>query len=384
MECPQFALRPSAAGLWVRCAGYVSMAARYPELPGDNEVREEGTAAHWVAYEIGNNRDVPEGTQAPNGVEVTAEMLEGVAEYLAVLRGWGVPVYMESPVAIPSIHAECGGAVDAWSWDPVTRILRVADLKFGYNPVDPFELWQLICYVRGVLDYLQSIHGKFTEHFKVELIIVQPRGYGHDVVKVWKTTSENLIPYMERLKTAAAHAIMVRDGKYDPRVGSAPAFTAGPHCYNCEASAHCATLQTASLQLIDVSTDHGSLELTAQQAADELRRLDRAIKVMEARQSGLEGQVKHAIESDGFVHRNFEMGNGSGRTVWKDGMVLPAIALARVMGKDISKPAAALTPKQAMLKIPGPVLEAFTEHRPGTRKLRRLADNHADKLFNQE
>lgn len=384
METPQFALRPSAAGLWVRCAGYATMAARYPELPGSNEVREEGTAAHWVAYEVGNNRDVPEGTISPNGVEVTAEMLEGVGEYLAVLRSWGVPVYMECPVSIPSIHPECGGTVDAWSWDAVKRILRVADLKFGFNPVDAFENWQLLAYVRGVLDYLQSLYGKFTEHFTVELTIVQPRGYGHDVVKTWRVNSEKLIPYMERLKVAAHHAVAVRDGVHDPMVGSAPAYTAGPHCFYCEASAHCATLQRASLQLIDVSTDHGSLELTATQAADELRRLDRAIKVMEARQAGLEGQVKHAIENENFIHRNFEMGNGSGRTVWREGMTLQAIAIAKLMGKDIAKPVAALTPKQAMLKIPGPVLEGFTEHRPGTRKLRRLADNHADKLFNQD
>lgn len=384
MENPQFTLRPSAAGLWVRCAGYATMVARFPELPGDNEVREEGTAGHWAAYEIGNNRPVPEGTIAPNGVELTEEILEGVAEYLAVLRSWGSPVYMESQVAIPSIHAECGGTVDAWSWDAVARVLRVADLKLGYKPVDPFELWQLIAYVRGVLDYLQAIHGRFTEHFTVEMIIVQPRGYGHDTVKVWRTNSEKLIPYMERLKTAAAHAIMVRDGKYDPRVGGAPSFTAGPHCDGCSAKASCATLQSASLQLIDVSTDHGALELTAQQAAAELRRLDRAIKVMEARQSGLEAQVTHAIQKDGFVHPNFEMGSGNGRLAWQDGRAVEAIAIARVLGHDIAKPQQALTPTQAKAKVPGTVLDAFTVRKPGKLKLTRLADNHADKLFNQE
>lgn len=385
METPQFTLRPSAAGLWVRCAGYATMAARFPELPGDNEVREEGTAAHWVAYEIGNNRPVPEGTVSPNGVEVTEEMLDGVAEYLAVLRSWGSPVYMESPVAIPSVHAECGGTVDAWSWDAANRIMRVADLKFGYVPVDPFELWQLICYVRGVLDYLQAIYGRFTEHFTVEMIIVQPRGYGHDTVKVWRTNSEKLIPYMTTLRTAANAAVAFRDGKFDLTVGSERgAFTAGPHCMNCSANANCATLQAASLQLIDVSTDHGALELTADQAAAELRRLDRAIKVMEARQSGLEGKLTHAIQKEGFIHRNFEMGSGNGRVVWQEGKAVQAIALAKVLGFDIAKPLQALTPTQAKAKIPGTVLDAFTVRKPGSLKLRRLADNHADKLFNQE
>jgi hypothetical protein len=385
MENPQFTLRPSAAGLWVRCAGYATMAARFPELPGDNEVREQGTAGHWAAYEIGNNRPVPEGTIAPNGVELTEEILDGVAEYLAVLRSWGVPVYMESQVAIPSIHKECGGTVDAWSWDAVKRILRVADLKLGYRPVDPFELWQLLAYVRGVLDYLQAIHGIFTEHFTVEMIIVQPRGYGHDTVKTWRTTSDKLFTYMTTLRTAANNAIAYRDGKFDLVVGGEKgAFTAGPHCENCSANGDCATLQNASLHLVDVSTNHGSLELTATQAAAELRRLDRAIKVMEARQAGLEGKITHAIQKDGFIHRNFEMSGGNGKLAWQEGKDVQAIALAKVLGYDIAKPLQALTPTQAKAKIAGTVLDAFTWRKPGKIKLQRLADNHADKLFNQD
>jgi hypothetical protein len=385
METPQFTLRPSAAGLWVRCAGYATLAARFPELPGDNEVREEGAAGHWAAYEIGNGRPVPEGTIAPNGVELTEEILDGVAEYLMVLRSWGVPVYMESQVAIPSIHKECGGTVDAWSWDPIKRIMRVADLKLGYRPVDPFELWQLLAYVRGVLDYLQSIYGQFTEHFTVEMIIVQPRGYGHDTVKTWRVNSQKLIPYMHRLRVAAEHAVAYRDGKFDMVVGSENgAFTAGPHCENCSAKANCATLQNASLQLLDVSGDHGALELTYDQAAAELRRLDRAIKVMEARQAGLEGKLEYGIKTDNFVLRNFEVGSGSGRLVWQEGKAAQAIALGKVLGHDIAKPQQALTPTQAKAKISGTVLDAFTERKPGKLKLRRLADNHADKLFNQE
>lgn len=384
MESPQFTLRPSAAGLWVRCAGYATLAARFPELPGDNEVREEGTAGHWAAYEIGNNRPVPEGTIAPNGVELTEEILDGVHEYLAVLRSWGTPVYLESQVAMPSIHDECGGTVDAWSWDAANRILYVADLKLGYRPVEAFENWQLLAYVRGVLDYLQAIYGQFTEHFTVVMVIVQPRGYGHDVVKTWRVNSSKLIPYMSRLKSAAHAAVAYRTGKFDLVVGEPSAFTAGPHCENCSAKADCATLQNASLQLIDVSTDHGALELTADQAAGELRRLDRAIKVMEARQSGLEAKLTHAIQNDGFVHRNFEMSSGNGRLVWQEGMAPQAIALAKVLGHDIAKPQQALTPTQAKAKIPGTVLDQFTVRKSGKLKLTRLADNHADKLFNQD
>lgn len=143
MSAPTFLLRPSAAGKWVRCAGYATLAARFPERTGDNTVRDEGTAGHWAAYELGNGRQAP--SVAPNGVELTDEIMDGVNEYLAVLASWGAPVYMESSVQAISIHpTQCGGSVDAWAWDAAKRILYVGDLKLGYRQVSAFENWQLL------------------------------------------------------------------------------------------------------------------------------------------------------------------------------------------------------------------------------------------------
>lgn len=372
MNAPQFALRPSAAGLWVVCGGYARMAAKHPEIEGDNEVREEGNAAHWLAYETGNNRPHLIGTKAPNGVEIDEEMQDGVAEYLSFLRSWGIPVYLEHSVAIPSIHEQCGGTIDAWGWDAEKRILYVADLKYGYRPVDAFENWQLLAYVRGALDYLQAIHGKFTEHFTVVMTIVQPRGYGDDTIKQWRTNSERLIPYMTKLKEAAWTAI---DGD--------GTCTAGPHCWSCSANADCATLQAASLQLIDVSTDKGSLTLSPAQASAELRRIDRAIATLEARQAGLESQMTHAI-SNGYLDKHFGINGGRGKLVWREGVHAEVAAVADLLHKDIRKPVALITPTQAKGMLPKALHDLYTEHRPGKLKLRRMAENHAEKMFNTE
>jgi hypothetical protein len=78
------------------------------------------------------------------------------------------------------------------------------------------------------------------------------------------------------------------------------------------------------------------------------------------------------------------MSGGNGKLAWDDGKMLQAIALAKVLGYDIAKPLQALTPTQAKAKVPGAVLDAFTVRKSGSLKLRRLADNHADKLFNQD
>lgn len=369
MTSPQFKLRPSAAGLWVVCGGYASMSAKHPEVEGENEVRDEGNAAHWLAYETGNNRPHAIGTKAPNGITIDEEMQDGVAEYLAFLNSWGIPVYLEHSVAIPSIHEQCGGTIDAWGWDAANRILYVADLKYGYRRVDAYENWQMLAYVRGALDYLQATLGRFTEHFKVVMTIVQPRGYGDETVKQWKTTSDKLIPYMERLKQAARIAI---DGG---------PCTAGPHCWSCSAAGDCATLQAASLQLIDLSTDKGSLTLTAPQASAELRRVDRALATLGARQSALESQMSHAIGS-GHIDRYFDVNAGRGSLIWREGAELEVAALADLLHKQVRKPAKLITPTQAKNLLPPALLEKYTEHRPGKLKLRRVAENHADKLFN--
>ena len=69
-------LAPSSAFRWVHCAAAPSMEAAYPELEPSPESLE-GTAAHWVVQMLLQGTPVSLGTQAPNGVAVTEEMLEG-------------------------------------------------------------------------------------------------------------------------------------------------------------------------------------------------------------------------------------------------------------------------------------------------------------------
>ena len=387
-----FLLRPSAASMWMRCAGYATLHARFPERPGDNEVREEGTAGHWAAYEIGNGRAVPVGTIAPNGVELTDEILDGVQEYLEVLRSWGVPVYLEHSLAAPSIHpTECGGQIDAWSWDPVKRKLRVADLKLGYKQVNPFDNWQLLCYVRAVFDYLQATYGRFAEHFDVELIIVQPRGYGYPTVKTWSTTTDKLQTRMTKLSQAAERAVFFKTNgdagwheKHRFDMHYVDPLVAGPHCDNCNAAGNCPALARAGMAVIDTSSQATPHDAPPEQVGYRLRRLMRARDTVDAEIDALKARVEHEIRQNGAAIPYFGLEVGKGKDVWIEGKEKEAITTARLCGADISRPVKPLTVIQARAALrtiaPG-VIDQYTERRPGAQKLCLLPENHAEKLF---
>lgn len=85
-----------------------------PGLPATGHAGEfEGNAAHWVFAEMLAGRPVSEGMQAPNGVFITDEMIEG-GELVVVRARMPVerfgPPRVEEPVAIPNIHLNAGHA----------------------------------------------------------------------------------------------------------------------------------------------------------------------------------------------------------------------------------------------------------------------------------
>jgi hypothetical protein len=378
-----YALRPSKASTWVLCAASALMEAMYPEQPGDNEVREEGTAGHWAAYEIGNGRPVPVGTVAPNGITLDDEILDGVLTYLNHLFSFALPVYMEAPVAIPRIHEQCGGTVDAWIWDAEKRLLRVADLKLGYRQVDPFENWQLLAYLCGIIDQLG-----LTEHFDFELIIVQPRAYGHPPIKTWRGHSSMLAPYFKKLQDKAHQAAtLYQYGEDGARllVGDhGPAFVAGPHCDGCSARGHCATALNAAMAVVDLAGDKGIVEHGIIEVAHRLRRLYRAQQTLEAVINGLEHRVEHEITENHTIVPCFEVSHGDGRWKWKDGTEPQVIATGQLVGVQLAKPIKPLTVVQARAATknvtPG-LLEQYAERQPGKLKLRLLPENQTRKTF---
>lgn len=353
-----YKLRPSAAAVWVKCHGMPALSAGMVEYEGDEDdtVREEGTACHWVAHQTALGTPPALGSMTPNGVEVDAEMQKAVAEYLGFIASWGVPAYFEQDVQCRRIHpTECGGQIDAVAYDPARRLLRIVDLKYGYRGIEP-DAWQLICYLVGGLE----MFGLSDLHCEVELSIFQPRAYHRNgPLRTLRAPASDFRGQINILQMAADAAM----GTYKP-----PVCTVNEGCNNCAGRVRCQTVRQAALGLLDNQHAATPDDLPFDAAEDELRRLQWAISLAQARATGLEGQVVHAIKR-GANSRHFALRAEPGRLQWVAGQEGQALAMAKLMGHNIEAPVKLITPTQAKEKLPVSLVDMYARRAPGSAKL---------------
>lgn len=371
MDGQQFKLRPSAAHIWLRCNGYVAMSSRYPEQPGDDEVREDGTACHEVAYQQGQfGKLFKVGDVTSNGRPVTDEMLEAVDGYLAMLRSWGLPVYLETSLAAGWIHHDCGGTPDAFAVDMERKIIRLADLKFGFRRVEVFENPQLVIYLVAIMQWL-GLNGADDQEWWGEFSIYQPRDFGRDPIKRWLFKLSDVRGTANQLRSAAQNAMSPN-----------PMLQAGPHCANCSARHGCETLKNAAAQVLEISGQAVPLELDPASTGDELRRLEMAMNVIKARISGLEQRAEHMIRAGAYVPW-YELKPYNSKRKWKEGSEAKVLAIGSLYGVDLKEPVKPKSPAQVEKLLPD--MTAFTDmiERSSSLKLTRVDVNHARKVFSQ-
>lgn len=356
-----YKLRPSAAPTWIRCHGQPRMLDGIPEGQDDEdvEVREEGTACHWAAHQLSQGVAVPLDTIAPNGVPIDDEMLSAARMWIDEVRSWGddVTPLFEHPVHCARIHDECGGVTDGCGHSAKKRTVYVGDLKYGFRFVDVRDNWQLLCYFVGVLDYYR-LHDLDVW---VEFVIVQPRSYHRDgPVRRWKVHASELRGHVNQLRAAADKALGVS-------LTPVP-LTVNDGCGRCAARYRCTAAQNAALDGVDSAHEATPHDLPFAAAEDELRRLQWARGALDARITGLEGQVSYHMRK-GAISRHFELKAKAGREVWKEGQLEQAQNMASLFGVQLTKPAQPITPTQAKAKMPAFVVEQFS-HRPhGSLKL---------------
>jgi hypothetical protein len=171
---------PSSLFRTVLCAASLQACARHPE--GEHEAALEGTAAHWVNEQVIKGTPPTLGTQAPNGIATTREMLEGAAVVIDAFEKafgarWRELIVVERTVRIPRIHAtQCWGTPDYYAWVRSTdgRLwLFVFDYKFGHEVVEVFENEQITAYTVGLIDEAQASDLDVT----VVMTVIQPRAY---------------------------------------------------------------------------------------------------------------------------------------------------------------------------------------------------------------
>lgn len=371
-------LPPSGAGAWVICALWPTMNRLYPELEEGVEAAE-GTAAHWVVEELLYRRPVAVDQVAGNGVPVTAQMLEGADVYVEeVGRAYAslasVSHYkVEQRVAIPAVHPNNWGTPDCWIFghNPTSGRARliIVDYKFGHGFVEVFENWQLVDYASGILDEL-GIDGAGDEFVDVEFVVVQPRSYHRDgPVRRWTTQARELRPLVNKLAGAAEAAHLP-----NPKARPDPAA-----CKHCPGRHACEALQREAYHAADVAGMSTPLELPLEAMALELRTLERAQKLLEARASGLAEQLEHAL-AGGQRCAHYTLAPGESKLVWNKSPA-EVLALGQLLGADLAKPREPVTPTQAKKLIDPALVAVYSERTRAALKLTPVDTVGARKVF---
>jgi hypothetical protein len=361
-------LFPSGASRRVACPGSHKLEGQFPQDTSDYAV--EGNAAHWVATQFLTKVGWSIPPVTPEGTEITNEMIEGAELYTGFIQDKILPHnrHIEERMHIETIHPDCWGAPDCWGFSTPGE-LHIFDYKFGRRFVEVYENWQLIEYAAGIL---KNINGSLDHFLKVNFHIIQPRSFHpQGQVRTWSILASNLRPYFNKLE-AAEHASTQHD---------APTIVSD-ECSMCRARHACPTLQKSALKAVDVSGSSIVHNLNPAQLSTELRTLQHAASLLDARISGLETEALLLIER-GERLPHFMASRGKGRQRWIASQEKIA-EMAELYGVDITTPKL-ITPKQAIeLGLPEKSVNKLSDKPIGALKLIPIDIKTADKVFGND
>jgi hypothetical protein len=347
---------------------WVTMNRLYPKP--DTPESMEGTAAHWVFAEMLEGRVVTVGMQAPNGIYVTEEMIDGselVVETVGAMPTTEL-LYVETPIAAQCVHEKCWGTPDIWAFNLDQRELHVFDYKFGHRFVDEYENEQGIIYTVGILERIadqfeQSI-GVIDQSVRVHFTVIQPRCfYKGAPVRTWSVMASDLRAHVNRLNAAAIAGLAEN-----------PTATTNSECVDCSGRHACPALQKGAYSDAEFAVQSSPVELPPAAASLELKMMERSLERLQSRVEGLRECVTAYVRQGQAVpfHR---VEQGYGRQQWAV-PVEQVLSIGELMGVDLSKPGVK-TPKQAIkIGVDEAVISAYSVTPLGSVKL--VPDNPAD------
>lgn len=294
-------ISPSTAHIWGPpngCRAHPFIALQFLESETDDD--RAGTAAHALAREMieahvgGGKFPLPVemiGEMSVNGVIIDRDIYDSAQIYATdVVETWRKenttsPV-LEKSIVCPLIHSESFGTPDCYSRGSSNNTIYIWDFKNGHVSVDPFENWQCINYLSGILD-LYGINGKTDQTTRIVITIVQPNAYdGKGPVKRWECKASDLRNYFNILH-ASAEEVFEQAGT---------TTRSGAHCRFCPARFGCVSAIRAGLALYE-SRDASGIAASPEAIGTHYAIVSEAYDRLTAVKKGLETQIESMLRS---------------------------------------------------------------------------------------
>lgn len=310
----------------------------------DDQDRLDGIEAHRVARMM--IADKPHGCTNPHIVRHCEAYVQDIIDNRPNPCSW-----FEAESEVIDVTTARKAYVDAWA--AANEHLVIWELKYGYRPVPVEGNPQMALYAK-------ALKGPSTE--TIEFRIFQPRCYdGHEAVRTWQTTPEELYELWDELGAAA------NDARTDQ-----PLAVSGPiQCGKCPGIHACAVSQRTAyeqlgrpLQLLD--PDGNAL-------AAEYARITEALEYLKIRASGIE---EHVLAT-GLYLPGYTIGTGRGSRKLNSDISWLAEMYNVKPTKEVD-----LTPKQLEdAGIPTKVLSPFVTTTAGKKKLKAVDPTAAKEMF---
>lgn len=349
---------------FMQCNGSRLMQAPFVTQSEDTTIRDEGTAAHYVAQMLFDARNTAAGLlnqKAPNGVFITPDMVQHVSDYIDELL-----VRHDYPdigiMEIDTSHGQVNGRADHIVYYADTLTLRINDFKYGYRLVEPEMNWTLISHAIG---FVRTRLAHWPDH--IVFTIVQPRAPHSDgTVRSWTIAGAELAALAEQLDRALANP--------------SDELRTGPNCGKCPALAICPAAHSMRMNALDTATIAFEDAIDNERLSYELDLLNHAMKVIEDGLDARRELAKHRLKN-GAVIKNYGMKQEYGHTAWNSGLTVEMLEM--LTGKQLREPPKACTPAEAKRRnVPEDVVKSLT-YRPmkGVQIVRMDHDKQAKKAF---
>ena len=348
----------------IPCNGSRLMAETIPAVDAADASKDEGNAVHWLVAQMDRDGNVEGeiyiGQRSPEGVFITAEMVEYLDEYIDFACG--------ADIEIDTSHAGNGwnvrGRADAIKYVAAGGHLTIAELKYGWRIVEPEMTWTLISHAAGFIanNPDKPVH-------TIDMTIFQPRPH-HPAgsVRSWRIGIGDFAElYNKMAATLQSPDNMLHTGEIQ--------------CHYCPALATCPAARKAQFNAIEASEKAFSDQIDNDNLSFQLDHLKRASAVLKDLEKAYSELALYRVKK-GEIVPNYGTETELTNRNWKSDLT-PEFVEA-LTGKDLTKKQL-ITPKQAEnAGVSKEVVAALTErHNKGVKLVRVDADAKAKKLFNQ-